>query len=174
MRLSRILIAIGLVSTMATLGAGCDNTPTTVSPEDLAPPLGLTSVTGDGRVTLHWQASNFGESREGFDVYQASGVQPSTPGESIPSAFGTTKVATLTTSEASGSFSTTASGLTNGTTYSFLVVAFKNGGDKLSRPSNVISDTPRRESATLDLTNGAGNNRYVDVGGNPITASSSG
>lgn len=165
-------MGIALVSTLATLGAGCSDTVTTEDPEDLAPPLGLTSVTGNGAVTLRWQASNFGEDREGFDVYQANGTQSSAPGETIPSAFGTTSVASLATSQGSGSFTTTITGLSNGTTYSFLVVASKDDGDKLSRPSNVISDTPRGESGTLVLTNGTGNIRFVNVSANPASASS--
>lgn len=171
MRLIRILMALGLVSTAATIGAGCNDSPTTVSQEDLAPPLGLSSVTGNGSVTLHWQASNFGEGRQGFDIYQAAGTQASSPGETIPAAFGTTAVATVTTSQGSGAFATTITGLTNGTTYSFLVVATKSDGNKLSRPSNVVSDTPRRESASLSLTNGTGNIRFVNVDTDPPAAS---
>ena len=167
---SRVLIALALLPAIVILGAGCDDSPTTVSVEDLAPPLGLTSVTGDGAVSLSWQASNFGEDREGFRIYQASGTQSSAPGESIPEAFGSTAVATLTTSQGSGSFIVPVSGLTNGTTYSFLVVAFKDGGNKLSRPSNVVSDTPRGESSMLDLTNGTGNIRYINVDGDPPSA----
>jgi hypothetical protein len=158
---------------LVTTGAGCDDSPTTAKLEDLAPPLGLTSVTGDRAVTLHWQASNYGESRQGFDIYQAVGAQAATPGESIPAAFGTASVASMITSQGAGAFTTTVSGLTNGTTYSFLVVAYKDDGNKLSRPSNVVSDTPRSESATLDLTNGTGNIRYVRVDTNPPSASSS-
>lgn len=173
MSFSRILIALALVAVLATMGAGCDDNPTTADVEDLAPPLGLTSVTGNGSVRLEWQASNYGEDREGFYVYQANGTQASTPGESIPAAFGTTAVATVTTSQGAGAFNTNISGLANGTTYSFLVVAFKDGGNELSRPSNVVSDTPRRESATLDLTNGAGNVRFINVDADPPAATSS-
>jgi hypothetical protein len=174
MRFSRLAVAgLALALVLTTMGAGCDDNPTTSNPEDLAPPLGLTSVTGNGAVTLRWQASNYGEDREGFYVYQASGTQGSTPGESIPAAFGTAAVATVTTSQGAGAFNTTVTGLTNGTTYSFLVVAFKDGGDNLSRPSNVVSDTPRRESTALDLTNGTGNVRYVNLDADPPSASSS-
>lgn len=167
---SRHLLMI--VAVLAALGAGCESGTTTVQPKELAPPLGLTSVTGNGAVTLQWRASNYGEDREGFQVYQASGPQPSIPGQSIPGAFGTTAVATLTTNEEAGTFTKTVTGLTNGLTYSFLVVAFKDGGNKLSRPSDVITDTPRRESpTTLDLTNGAGNVRYISVDSDPPAAS---
>ena len=162
------------VAALAALGAGCESGTDTVQPKDLAPALGLTSVTGSGAVTLRWQASNYGEDREGFQVYQAAGIQPSVPGESIPTAFGTTPVATLTTTLEAGAFTRTVTGLTNGTTYSFLVVAFKDGGNKISRPSDVITDTPRRESPTaLDLTNGAGNVRYLIVDSDPPSTSSS-
>jgi hypothetical protein len=150
-------MALVLVSALAIMGAGCDGNPTTVSLEDLASPPGLTSVTGDGAVVLRRQASNFGEDRGGFYLYQSSGTQPVTPGESIPGVLGTAALATLTTTQGSGFFTTTVGGQVNGATYSFLVVAFKDGGGKLSRPSNVISDTSRREFATLDLTNSTGN-----------------
>jgi hypothetical protein len=156
----------------AALSLACNPTSTTtVAPNDLAPPLGLSSVTGTGAVTLQWQASNYGENREGFQVYQAAGSQASTPGNTIPAAFGTTPVATLTTSQDAGSFSKTVTGLVDGTTYSFLVVAFKDGGNTLSRPSDVVSDTPRRESPTLDLTNVAGNERFLTMYTDPPAAS---
>ena len=171
MRSRHLLIAVAV---LVALGAGCEDTTTTVAPKELAPPLGLTSVTGNGAVTLEWRASNYDEDREGFQVYQASGTQPSIPGEAIPAAFGTTPVATLTANQEAGTFTETVTGLTNGTTYSFLVVAFKDGGNKLSRPSDVISDTPRRESpGTLDLTNGVGNVRFLVVDSDPPSASSS-
>ena len=157
---------------LAALGPACETGTTTVQPKELAPPLGLTSVTGSGAVTLQWQASNYGEEREGFHVYQASGSQASIPGQSIPAAFGTTPVTTLTSNEEAGVFTKTVTGLNNGTTYSFLVVAFKDGGNKASRPSDVITDTPRRESpTTLDLTNGAGNVRFIGVDLDPPAAS---
>ncbi len=172
MRSSRVLVALfGLAFTVATMGAGCEDGTTIADPEDLAPPLGLTSVTGSGAVTLHWQASNYDEDRQAFDVYQANGSQSATPGETIPAAFGTTAVATLTNAQEAGSFSVVVNGLSNGTTYSFLVVASKDDGDKLSRPSNVVTDTPRRESGTLVLTNGTGNLRYVNVDAEPASAS---
>ena len=147
MWLSRILLALTLAFALALTGSGCDDNPTIVSLDDLAPPLGLTSVTGDGAVGLCWQASSFGEDREGSHAYQAGGAQPATPGESIPGVLGTPAVATLTTSQESGSLTATAAGLVNSTTCSFLVVTFKDRGDKLSLPSNVMSDTPRRASA---------------------------
>src|SRR5262245_9307646 len=91
----------------STLVAACDDSVTTLQPEKLAPPLGLQSVTGSGAVTLSWQASNYGEDRQGFQVYQATGTQPATPSESVPSEFGTTPVATLTTIQEAGTFTQT-------------------------------------------------------------------
>lgn len=172
MRLSRTIAMLTFASAVAAVAIGCGEDNIFASPEDLAPPLGLTSVTGNGAVTLNWQASNYDEDRDGFRVYQASGAQSLTPDQSIPAVFGTTAVATLSTTQDAGSFTTTVSGLTNGTTYSFLVVAFKDGGDKLSRPSNVIVDTPRIESGTMNLVNGVGNVRYINLSTNPPSVSS--
>jgi hypothetical protein len=144
--------------------ASCDDTVTqTVNPEDLAPPLGLTSVTGDGGVTLNWQASNYDEGRQGFFVYQATGSQGTSTPDMVPAAFGTAPVDTVVNATAAGNFSHVIAGLTNGTTYSFLVTAYKDNGGKQSRPSNIIVDTPRVESGLLQLVNGVGNARYLDV-----------
>jgi hypothetical protein len=149
---------------VAMLGAGCEDDPLDpVNPEDLAPPLGLTSITGSGQVILRWDASNYGEDREGFYVFQAFGRLAGTP-EEIPVDFGTEPVDTLETRQEAGQFTITVTGLTNGTMYSFLVVAFKNDGDGISRPSNVVDDTPRAESAgSLTMVNGGNNLRYLDV-----------
>jgi len=43
--------------------------------------------------------------------------------------------------------SKTITGLQNGTTYSFLVVAVKDNWSKKSQPSNIINDTPRPETS---------------------------
>ncbi len=172
MRSKQIFMLGGL---LAALTAGCDSitSPGTVQPKDLAPPLGLTSVTGSGAVTLTWRGSNYGEDREGFQIYQAAGSQSPVPGETIPVAFGTTAVTTLSSTQDAGVFSKTVTGLTDGTTYSFLVVAFKDGGAKISRPSDVVTDTPRQESTLLDLTNGPGNERFILVDTDPPSTSAS-
>jgi hypothetical protein len=171
MKIDRMIVAIG---TLAMLGSSCEDQITTLAPEKLAPPLGLKSVTGDGSVRLSWQASNYGEGRQGFRVYQASGDQTTQAApEMIPAAFGTTHVVELlNSSQSAGTFQANVTGLTNGTTYSFLVVAFKDDGGEVSRPSNIVKDTPRRESpATIELINGDGNPRFLDVAGNPPAAS---
>jgi len=153
---------------------GCnDNGPTIANPNDLAPPLGLESVTQDESVRLTWQASNYDEDRQGFQVYLASGTQSGTP-QDIPSAFGSAPVEQIATTAAAGSFSVVVDSLANGVTYSFLVVAYKDDGGTLSRPSNIVVDTPRRESAgTITLINGTGNPRYLDVAADPPVASTS-
>jgi hypothetical protein len=161
---------------IALLVIGCDDStspPEQVSQEDLAPPLGLTSVTGDGQVTLTWQASNFNEDRQGFFVYVFEGNLPGTP-ETIPTGFARDSTASVTSGVEGGIFTGPVDGLENGTTYSFLVVGYKDNGSKISRPSNIVIDTPRRESGTIDLVNGAGNLRYVDVDADPIVASVTG
>lgn len=164
----------GWVMTLALLamvGMGCEDTVTTASPEDLAPPLGLRSVTGDGSVDLYWEASNYGEGRQGFQIYMTTGVQSGTP-EDIPAAFGDTPLGSVVEAGAAGEFSSTVSGLVNGQTYSFLVVAYKDDGNKISRCSNIVTDTPRRETpSAIQLHNGSGNARYLDLSGDPIVPS---
>jgi hypothetical protein len=162
MRLKRLMLTFGIIATaMATQGSGCEDTINTLDPEDLAPPLGLTSVTGDQSVTLHWQASNYGEDREGFQIFQLTGTASGTP-EEIPSNFDDTPIEVDNDDEA-GSFSHTVTGLTNGTTYSFLVVAFKDEGDEVSRPSNIITDTPRQGSAGTQIELRPSQNAFLDI-----------
>jgi len=76
----RIALALILLST-AGLIASCDDSVTTANPKDLAPPLGLRSVTEDAAVTLIWEASNYDEGRQGFQVYRATGTESGTPQE---------------------------------------------------------------------------------------------
>jgi hypothetical protein len=163
-----------LVLSFAALIASCNDSGVTIAnPNDLAPPLGLHSVTADDAVTLIWAASNYGEGRQGFQVYLASGTQSGTPQE-IPAAFGSSPAEQVSTTTAAGSFSVVVDSLANGVTYSFLVVAYKDDGNTLSRPSNIVVDTPRRESPTsVTLINGTGNARYLDVAADPPVASTS-
>lgn len=159
-----------LIVLFVLVGTGCEETVTTAAPEDLAPPLGLLSVTGDGSVALHWQASNYGEGRQGFEIYVANGAQSGTP-EAIPAAF--SSAGEIQTQVEAGSFTATVSGLVNGTTYSFLVVSYKDNGSKISRSSNIVTDTPRLETpSVIQLHNGSGNERYIDVNSAPILPTS--
>ncbi len=62
----------------AGFGTGCedDDSLTTVSDDELAPPLGLTSVTGNQSVTLFWYTSNFEDDFEGYKVFQGPAGPP--------------------------------------------------------------------------------------------------
>ena len=169
----RIALALVLLSTAGLIMSCGDDGVTIADPEDLAPPLGLESVTHDDSVILTWEASNYDEGRQGFQVYQAPGTQSGTPQE-IPSAFGSAPVEQIAATASAGSFSVVVDSLLNGVTYSFLVVAYKDDGNTLSRPSNIVTDTPRRESpGTITLINGTGNPRYLDVAADPAVASTS-
>jgi hypothetical protein len=80
----------------------------------------------------------------------------------------------LVTTVAASSFTLVVDNLVNGVTYSFLVVAYTDDGNTLSRPSNIVTDTPRQESpGTITLVNGTGNPRYLDVATDPQFASTS-
>ncbi len=155
---------------LAIVAVGCEDTINTLSPDDLAPPLGLTSITGDAAVVLSWQASNYGEGRQGFKVFMADGNREGTAPETVPTVYDS--VGTLSVSQAAGTYTATVTGLSNGSTYSFLVVAFKDNGNKISRPSNIVSDTPRIDFNDIVLVNG-GSSRYLDVAANPPVPSGS-
>jgi hypothetical protein len=140
-------LLIALVLILALWLQGCDETINKiVSPEKLSPPLGLKSITGDEEITLLWYTSNYESDLSGYFVYQYIGSYSTTSvPEDIPSSF--TKVDSLTKSSPSNTIqSRTITGLENGTTYSFLVVAVKNDWSEQSQPSNIINDTPRKET----------------------------
>jgi hypothetical protein len=165
MRFSRVLMAFGI---LAMFGSGCEDDVNILNPDELAPPLGLDSVTGDESVTLTWQASNYGEDRDGFYIYRALGDQSDDESpEEIPDAFGVEFVADVETTDPAGTFSHTVTGLQNGVTYSFLVVAYKNDGDDVSRPSNIIVDTPRLGDDALTVVLRPGVSAYLDVASDP-------
>lgn len=174
MRFKTVLPAFCLLGAFALATTGCDEN-TLLSPEKLAPPLGLRSVTGNGKVTLRWQASNYGENRAGFKIYQANGELAQNAPNSIPVAFGSTPVASVTNSQPAGDFVAEISGLTNGSPYSFLVTAFKGDGvnlDDQSNPSNIVTDRPRQESAgVISMFNGGGSTSYLDLA-NPTPSGS--
>lgn len=170
----KLLPILGLLGALSLGLTACDEE-SLLSPEKLGPPLGLRSVTGNGKVTLTWQASNYGEDRVGFKIYQAPGALAQNAPNSIPTQFGTTPVASVTNGQPAGEFTAEITGLTNGTTYSFLVTAFKDDGadlDDQSNPSNVISDTPRSESSgVIAMFNGGGSTSYLDLA-NPTPSGS--
>lgn len=161
-------ILAGALGSFLMLGCltGCDNNNpiTTVNEDELAPPLGLQSITGNGRVTLMWFTSNFEDKFQGYIVYQASGDLATGQSAVLTSAF--TEVDRLEFNSSGTPRSVTVEGLTNGTTYSYAVVAFQDDGDKVSRTSNIISDTPRPDLNTITITSASTN----DVTGNDATA----
>lgn len=164
-RRAALATAVGLVLSLAGLtGCGDDDVFTTVNEDELAPPLGLTSITGNGRVTLMWFTSNFEDDFEGYIVYQATGDLSTDQSSTLTSAF--TEVDRLEFDTSRDPRSIAIDGLTNGTTYSFAVVAFQDNGDKVSRTSNIIADTPRPDLNTITITSASTN----DVTGNDATA----
>ncbi|WP_158302191.1 S-layer homology domain-containing protein [Paenibacillus mesophilus] len=100
---------------------------------DSTPPSGLTAIAGDGQVALSWSGA---PDTVTYAVYggTASGVYGAAP-------IGT--VSGLTTSY-------TATGLTNGTTYYFAVIASRASGNSLY--SNEASATPLADEDDTDLT----------------------
>jgi len=129
---------------------GCEKKTTEeVVAETLSAPLGLRSITGDRQVTLVWYTSNYESHFNGYEIYRLDTLySDATAPEEIPSGF--TKVASLPKSSPCNTIQTaTQYNLQNGKTYSFLVLATNTRGEK-SKPSNIVDDTPRRETAEFD------------------------
>jgi len=121
------------------------------SREKLAPPLGLHSVTGNGKVSLFWYTSNYEETFQGYYIFRANGDLTSQSGDSsLTSAF-TIVDSVQFNRYSSGLVNKTISNLSNGQTYSFAVVAYAFFGEQISYPSNIINDTPRPEINSVTL-----------------------
>lgn len=149
----RSLVTLALLSVALLLCLGCqdETTTTPVAPEELNPPLGLYSITGDEQVTLFWYTSNFESDLDGYIVYQYDGDYAGTNSQqSVPAGFVAVDTVAVISSS-SGVRQTTILGLTNGTDYSFLVVAGMEEWSKVSATSNIVTDTPREETST-DVT----------------------
>ncbi len=157
--MKRLTLLLILVFALA-LVQGCEDKITKVlSPEKLSPPLGLKSVTGDESVFLFWYTSNYEDDLDGYFIYQYQGAYSTTTvPEVIPAVF--IKVDSIAISPPSNQVkSKMINNLSNGTTYSFLVVAAKDNWKEISQPSNIIQDTPRDESATYDKIYGYAQNK---------------
>jgi hypothetical protein len=147
--------------------AGCedDGVLDTVSEDELAPPLGLTSVTGNGQVTLFWYTSNFEDGFEGYIVFQREGGAATNQSSTLPAGF--IEVARLNVTGSSNTIrNTVVQDLDNGTLYTFAVCAFRSEGDEISLASNIVEDTPRPDITSITLTSASTN----DVPGNDQTA----
>ena len=146
----RRMFLLGLVVFLFLGIQGCEEKTTEeVIAETLSAPLGLRSITGDGKITLVWYASNYESGFNGYRYYQVDSLySEDTAPEEVPSEF--EKFYTYPKSSSCNTIqSRTISGLENGKTYSFLVVATNNKGHT-SKPSNIVNDTPRLETLQFD------------------------
>jgi hypothetical protein len=140
-----VLVTLGVVALLLTAGCETERVVEVQPPGDLSPPLGLLSITGDGQVTLFWMCSNYEDGLDGYIVYYQVGQFEGDPADSIPGGF--TVIDSLpVTPPCAGERWVDITGLTNGTTYSFLVVAASDDWSAISHASNIIEDTPRDES----------------------------
>ena len=160
----RLAAFAALAALAAVMGCSDEDNPFNVVGEDeLAPPLGLQSITGDEGVMLSWFTSNFEDDFEGYIVFMTEGEFGSDQSTDLPTAFA--PIDTLEFSSSGAPRTLSIGGLTNSQTYSFAVVSW-NGGDDISRTSNIVEDTPRPEINSRTLTSAS----TSDVTGNDITA----
>ncbi len=163
---ARILI-IGLALAAAAVAGlgGCDeNGLSTVSEDELAPPLGLRSITGNGEVTLIWYTSNFEDGFQGYKVFMRDGDFATS--QSLPLPAGFVAVDSIPLGSSGIQRTRMISGLTNGSTYSFAVCAYRDGGNEISLASNIVADTPRPDITSITLSSASTN----DVPGNDALA----
>jgi hypothetical protein len=150
-----LFISFMLVILLVIFGCGDENKIfNTIEKEDLAPPLGLRSVTQNEQVTLFWYTSNYEDDFGGYFIFQAEGDYTASSSDSSINESIFSKVDSLEFSDPSDAVvSVVITGLTNGTTYSFTVVSFdKDDKEKISFPSNVVKDTPRPDISTVSIT----------------------
>ncbi len=128
-----------LLIAIAFLAAGChdDNGPV----RDRVPPAaprGVYTVTGDGKVYVHWLA-NTESDVAGYRIYEAPCASGSgCPYDRVGATTGT---------------SFTVTGLTNGVTRYYAVAAFDYAGNESELSQEVLFDTPRPEGVDLVLNN---------------------
>jgi len=142
----RQLCAIACVLVLPLLIMGCTEEKV-LGREELSPPLGLQSITGDEKVTLSWWCSNFESDLNGYIIYYRQGAFGGDPRENVPSGFQIVDSLEVTPPSADEVW-IDIEGLQNGVTYSFVVVAAKGDWGEISHTSNIIEDTPRDETAT--------------------------
>jgi hypothetical protein len=162
-RRARFSIA-GLVLALAAavMLGGCDDSGLieTVNPDELAPPLGLRSITGNGEVTLIWFTSNFENGFEGYIVYMRDGDFETDQSATLPAGY--VEVDRISIGQSGTPKSFLVQNLENGTTYSFAVCAFRDGGDEVSFASNIVTDTPRPDITSVVLASASTNDVIGD------------
>ncbi len=116
------------------------------------PPGGVTAVRGDGQATVSWQAPNDqGCAISGYTVTASGGGSASVGG---------------------GSTSATVGGLSNGTSYTFTVIARNDVGDSArSAPSNAV--VPAGPPGAPTITGAAPDTKQVTITWNPANANGS-
>jgi hypothetical protein len=156
--MKKIITTLIVIPALLLLACGAADTIfKTLEKSKLAPPLGLESITQNGQVTLLWYTSNYEKDFGGYFIFQAEGnLEDASPDSALSNVF--VKVDSVPINDASGTnFSNgvvtkVRSGLTNGKTYSFAIVAYnKKNMKKISYPSNIITDTPRPEISTVTI-----------------------
>lgn len=161
------LFKIALLSLIALFFA-CDSASTifqTLDKTKMSPPLGLQSVTQNGQITLFCYTSNYEKNFGGYYIFQANGdLTTQSSDSSLSTAF--VKVDSIIFNEEKASnlvysdkvVSAVRKNLTNGSTYSFAVAAYNRKDKKeISYPSNIISDTPRPDIATVTIKSASTN-----------------
>lgn len=163
--MSRKSVLLILTLFAATAGGltGCDDDVlSTVGEDELAPPLGLRSITGNEQVTLIWFTSNFENDFEGYIIFRASGDRSQNTSTTLPSGFTEVPGSRINLDSSGTQRNATIDSLTNGTTYSFAVCAFKDDGNEISRTSNIIADTPRPDITGITISSASTNDVIGD------------
>jgi hypothetical protein len=133
--LKRILIGAALAAALA----GCGDDDDDFVPRDVTPPAaprGVYTVTGDRQVTVHWLANTESDVAE-YRIYMANcDGGPGCPYNYVTSTVGTSAVVT---------------GLTNGLTRYFEVVAVDRAGNESPPSTSYPFDTPRPEGVSAPI-----------------------
>jgi hypothetical protein len=143
-----------LIAGIVLMGLACSETnsilnPSTIDKTKLVPPLGLRAEAQSGKVTLFWYTSNYEEDFGGYFIYQATGdFSQQSSDTTLSQSFSRVDSIGLN-APVDREISRTISGLTNGTTYSFGIVAFANKGKKISYPSNIVAMVPNKKVVTV-------------------------
>lgn len=144
-KMKTIFVIGGILLLLSFLGCTKEEITQIVAPEELSPPLGLFSITGDGKVTLFWWCSNYEDDLDGYIIYYREGEYGGGPQDTVPSGF--VMIDSVEVSPpCADQIWVDIDGLENGKTYSFLVVAAMDDWTTISHTSNIVEDTPRDES----------------------------